>query len=55
MYDDVETEVEENFEDFDMDGVMDMDWDSKEGNEGRTVGWYTRLGLIKNPRPPPLP
>jgi hypothetical protein len=38
-----------------MDGVMDMHWDSKEGNDGRAVGWYARLGPIRNPRPPPLP
>jgi hypothetical protein len=34
----IETEVKENLEDFDVEGVMDMHWDSKEGNDGRAVG-----------------
>jgi len=34
---------------------MDMQCDSKDEKDGRTVGWYIRLGPIKNARPPPLP
>jgi len=34
----VEIEVDENLDGFDVDGVMDMQCDSKDEKDGRTVG-----------------